>query len=58
LRLDTTELSNDLRVDQTDIREGSVITATLNNIAIKVKLHSETLELNVDPADPVSSIKD
>lgn len=58
IRLNGVELTNAQRVDETDIREGSLITATLNQIKVTVELPNETLELNVDPADKVMTIKD
>ena len=57
-RLNGVELEDDKKVNETDIREGSLINASLNSIQIKVKIpNGETLELDVDPADQVSSIK-
>ena len=58
IRLNGVELTNAQRVDETDIHEGSLITATLNQIKVTVELPNETLELNVDPADKVMTIKD
>jgi hypothetical protein len=58
-RLNGVELEDTKMVKDTAIVEGSIINASLNSISIKVNIPSgETIDLDVDPANAVSSIKD
>jgi hypothetical protein len=58
-RLNGVELEDTKMVKDTAIVENSIINASLNSISIKVNIPSgETIDLDVDPANAVSSIKD